>query len=77
VRSERVVFGALSRRVRGYDSGAHALGARALEVAGVYTDYGDDQGVVMVDRVHAQEWFGTQEVSTLLWRWGRGRRPML
>jgi putative ABC transport system permease protein len=40
-------------------------GVRVLEVAGVYTDYGDDQGVVMVDRVHAQEWFGTGEVSTL------------
>ncbi len=40
-------------------------GERVLEVAGVYTDYGDDQGIVMVDRTHLQEWVGTQEVSTL------------
>jgi putative ABC transport system permease protein len=40
-------------------------GVKELRVAGVYTDYGDDQGVVMVDRVHAQEWFATQEVSSL------------
>jgi putative ABC transport system permease protein len=38
---------------------------KGLEVAGVYTDYGDDQGVVMVDRMHAREWFETEDVSTL------------
>ena len=40
-------------------------GERVLAVDGVYTDYGDDQGIVMVDRTHLQEWYGTQEVSTL------------
>lgn len=40
-------------------------GMKGLEVAGVYTDYGDDQGVVMVDRMHAREWFETEDVSTL------------
>ncbi len=40
-------------------------GERVLQVAAIYTDYGDDQGIVMVDRRHLQEWFHTSEVSTL------------
>jgi putative ABC transport system permease protein len=40
-------------------------GVQCLKVAGIYTDYGDEQGMVMVDRRHAQEWFGTREVTSL------------
>ena len=40
-------------------------GVQNLRVAGIYTDYGDDQGIVMVDRRHAQDWFATGEVSSL------------
>ena len=40
-------------------------GVRRLEIAGIYTDYGDEQGIVMVERKHLQEWFGTREVSSL------------
>jgi len=40
-------------------------GERALEIEGIYTDYGDDQGIVMVERGHLQEWFGTSAVSSL------------
>lgn len=40
-------------------------GVQSLLVAGIYTDYGDDQGVVMVERMHAQEWFATGGVTSL------------
>jgi putative ABC transport system permease protein len=40
-------------------------GVKNLRIAGVYTDYGDDQGVVMVDRLHLHEWFQVEDVSTL------------
>ncbi len=40
-------------------------GVQSLVVAGIYTDYGDDQGVLMVERVHAQEWFATGEVTSV------------
>ncbi len=40
-------------------------GPRRLRIAGVYTDYGDEKGVVMVERIHLGQWLGTNEASTL------------
>jgi putative ABC transport system permease protein len=40
-------------------------GERALRVAGVYTDYGDDKGIILVERRHMQRWFETDQISTL------------
>jgi putative ABC transport system permease protein len=41
------------------------IGNRTLEIAGVYTDYGDEQGVVFADRTHVSQWFKSDDVSTL------------
>ncbi len=40
-------------------------GPRTLEIRGVYTDFGDDQGLVLVDASHLAGWFATEAVSTL------------
>ncbi|NBV86111.1 MAG: FtsX-like permease family protein, partial [Verrucomicrobia bacterium] len=40
-------------------------GPRSLQICGVYTDFGDDQGLVLVDGRHLAEWFSTDAVSTL------------
>ncbi len=40
-------------------------GEQTLQIAGTYTDFGDEQGVLFVERAHAARWFGTQEASTL------------
>ena len=40
-------------------------GERTLKVEGVYTDYGDDKGIILVDRRHMQRWFETDQLSTL------------
>ena len=40
-------------------------GERTLKVAGVYTDYGDDKGIILVERRHMQRWFETKQLSTL------------
>jgi putative ABC transport system permease protein len=40
-------------------------GERTLKVAGVYTDYGDDKGIILVERRHMQRWFETDQISTL------------
>ncbi len=50
-------------------------GLRSLLIEGVYTDYGDDQGVVMVDRRHLQRWFSTGEVSSMSLVLRKGEEP--
>lgn len=40
-------------------------GEQTLQIAGTYTDFGDEQGVLFVERAHAARWFGTEEASTL------------
>jgi putative ABC transport system permease protein len=40
-------------------------GEHTLKVAGVYTDYGDDKGIILVERRHMQRWFETDQLSTL------------
>jgi putative ABC transport system permease protein len=40
-------------------------GPRAVQIAGVYSDFGDERGVVMVERQHLAEWFHTTDASTL------------
>jgi putative ABC transport system permease protein len=40
-------------------------GERVLTVAGVYTDYGDEKGIILVERLHMQHWFETDQISTL------------
>ena len=40
-------------------------GSRELQICGVYTDYGDEQGLVLVEGRHLGEWFDTDAVSTL------------
>jgi putative ABC transport system permease protein len=40
-------------------------GVKSLRIAGVYTEYGDEKGVVMVERSHMQQWFQTGAVTTL------------
>lgn len=40
-------------------------GEQTLRVEGIYTDFGDEQGVVFVERTHAARWFRTAEASTL------------
>ena len=41
------------------------MGARELQICGVYTDYGDEQGLVLVEGRHLADWFDTDAVSTL------------
>ena len=40
-------------------------GERTLRIAGVHTDYGDDKGIILVERSHMQRWFETDQISTL------------
>lgn len=40
-------------------------GVHQMEIAGVYSDYGDEKGVIMMQREHLAAWHGTQEASTL------------
>ncbi len=40
-------------------------GIHSLRIAGVYTDYGDERGVVFVERAHLARWFRTEQTSTL------------
>jgi putative ABC transport system permease protein len=40
-------------------------GTQTLRIAGVYTDYGDEKGVIMLDRVHLSRWLATPDASTL------------
>lgn len=41
------------------------LGKQTLTIAGIYSDYGDEKGVIMVDRVHLSRWMNTTDASTL------------
>ncbi len=40
-------------------------GPRMLRIAGIYTDYGDEKGVVMLERKHLAQWLNTNDASTL------------
>jgi len=43
-------------------------GAKVLKIAGVFSDYGNERGSLMVDRTHFREWFGEQRVTNVsLW----------
>jgi putative ABC transport system permease protein len=64
-----VVSESFTARYRIYRGGTVRVptptGERSLTVAGVYTDYGDDKGIVLVERRHMQRWFETDQISTL------------
>lgn len=43
-------------------------GPKPLTLAGIYADYGNERGALMVDRSHVQAWFGEDHVTSLsLW----------
>lgn len=43
-------------------------GAQRLKVAGVFADYGNERGTIMIDRAHYLSWFDERQVSTCeLW----------
>ncbi len=43
-------------------------GPRRLEIAGVFADYGNERGSLLVDRAHLRDWFGEDRVSNVsLW----------
>jgi putative ABC transport system permease protein len=43
-------------------------GARELTIAGIYADYGNERGAIMVERSRLQEWFQDDRVTSLsLW----------
>jgi putative ABC transport system permease protein len=64
-----VVSESFTARYRIYRGGTVRVptptGERSLTVAGVYTDYGDDKGIILVERRHMQRWFETDQISTL------------
>ena len=64
-----VVSESFTARFRIYREGTVRVptptGERTLKVAGVYTDYGDDKGIILVERRHMQHWFETDQLSTL------------
>jgi putative ABC transport system permease protein len=41
-------------------------GERPLRVAGVFSDYGNERGSILVDRVHFAEWLGDEQASGLV-----------
>jgi putative ABC transport system permease protein len=41
-------------------------GNRTLEVAGVFSDYGNERGSLLVDQVHFRAWFGHELASSLI-----------
>lgn len=41
-------------------------GVRNLEIAGVFSDYGNERGSMMVDRVHWAAWFGHEQATSLI-----------
>jgi putative ABC transport system permease protein len=40
-------------------------GSRELTIEGVYADYGNERGYILVDRVHLAEWFGDDHAANL------------
>jgi putative ABC transport system permease protein len=40
-------------------------GPKALRITGVYTDYGDEKGIILVERTHLARWVGSDDASTL------------
>ena len=40
-------------------------GTQILEIAGIYSDYGDEKGVIMLERRHLSQWLSTNDASTL------------
>ncbi|MBL9174598.1 MAG: ABC transporter permease [Verrucomicrobiales bacterium] len=41
-------------------------GSRSLTIAGVYSDYGNERGSILVDRGRFSEWFGDELASSLI-----------
>ena len=64
-----VVSETYSNRFHAFEGGSVLIptpqGNRTLKIAGVYTDYGDEQGVIFADRTHVSQWFKSDDVSTL------------
>ncbi len=64
-----VVSETYSNRFRAAKGGRVSIptpnGMVSLEIAGVYTDYGDEQGVVFADAAHVSRWFNRDDVTTL------------
>jgi putative ABC transport system permease protein len=43
-------------------------GARELRIVGIFADYGNEQGSIMVDRTHLRQWFDDDHVTNVsLW----------
>jgi putative ABC transport system permease protein len=43
-------------------------GVKVLKIAGVFADYGNERGSLMVDRAHFRKWFGEERVTNVsLW----------
>jgi putative ABC transport system permease protein len=43
-------------------------GMKVLKIAGVFADYGNERGSLMVDRAHFRKWFGEERVTNVsLW----------
>ena len=52
-------------------------GPKTVRIAGVYTDYGDEKGVVLVERTHLAGWLETEDASTLSLVVRKGVDPLL
>ncbi|WP_009958944.1 ABC transporter permease [Verrucomicrobium spinosum] len=50
-------------------------GVRKLRIAGVYSDYGNERGTVIVDRVHYAAWFRDDSASRLAVQLKEGKAP--
>lgn len=43
-------------------------GPRAITIAGVFADYGNERGSILLERVHVREWFADDQITNLaLW----------
>ena len=41
-------------------------GTRSLEIAGVFADYGNERGSILVERRHFARWFGNEHVRSMM-----------